>query len=165
MAEETFRRAIGVSEDYYANFGLGYLFFMRREDGEARTYLLSSLGSRRDYAPTHKLLGLLDYRKGLTKEAIDRLSLSLRLDPADDESAFLVKRLKSELGVVSTFPSVGLKHFKLRVDPKIPGKLATRLQVELERVYTELGKALGVWPSSKVPVAVSYTHLTLPTKA
>ena len=154
MAEETFRRAIGVSEDYYANFGLGYLFFTRREDGEARTYLLSSLGSRRDYAPTHKLLGLLDYRKGLTKEAIDRLSLSLRLDPADDESAFLVKRLKSELGVVSTFPSVGLKHFKLRVDPKIPGKLATRLQVELERVYTELGKALGVWPSGKVPVVL-----------
>ena len=154
MAEETFRKAIGISEDYYANFGLGYLFFMRREDGEARTYLLASLGARGDYAPTHKLLGLLDYRKGLTTEAIDRLSVSLRLDPADDESAFLVKRLKSEAGVLSSFPSVEIKHFKLRVDPKIPARLATRLQVELERAYSELGKALGAWPSAKVAVVL-----------
>lgn len=154
MAEKTFRKAIGISEDYYANFGLGYLFFMRHEDGEARTYLLASLRVREDYGPTHKLLGLLDYRKGLTREAIDRLSLSLRLDPEDDESAFLVKRLKSEAGVLTTFPSVEIRHFKLRVDPKIPRKLATRLQVELERTYAELGEALGVWPRSKVPVVL-----------
>ena len=154
IAEETFRKAIVISEDYYANFGLGYLFFMRHEDGEARTYLLASLRAREDYGPTHKLLGLLDYRKGLTKEAIDRLSLSLRLDPADDESAFLVKRLKSEAGVLTSFPSVQIKHFKLRIDPKIPRKLSTRLQVELERTYAEMGEALGVWPRSKVPVVL-----------
>ena len=46
LAEETFRKAIGISEDYYANFGLGYLYFMRHEDGEARTYLLASLAAR-----------------------------------------------------------------------------------------------------------------------
>ncbi len=154
LAEETFRKAIGISEDYYANFGLGYLYFMRHEDGEARTYLLASLAAREDYAPTHKLLGLLDYRKGLTREAIERLSLSLRLDPADDESAFLVKRLKSEAGVLTTFPSVSIKHFKLKIDPKIPRNLATRIQVELERNYAGLGKALGVWPRNKVPVVL-----------
>ena len=154
LAEETFRRALGHADDYFANFGLGYLYFMRREDGEARTYLLASLALRDDYGPTHKLLGLITYRKGQTKKALERLEKAKKLDAKDKESAYLVDRWKAELEVLGEFVDLRSAHFDLRVDPQLPEKVRRRVERELEDSYQRIGDALGVWPEERTPVVL-----------
>jgi hypothetical protein len=152
LAEETFRRALKESEDYFASFGLGYLYFMRREDAEARTHLLASRRLRDDYAPTHKLLALLTYRKGETKRALERMKQAVRLDSKDPESKHLVERWTVEIDILDEFKVVKTKSFEIRVDPKLPVAVRSRVEAELEKAYRRIGDRLGVWP--REPTAV-----------
>ena len=154
LAEETFRRALKESEDYFARFGLGYLYFMRREDGEARTHLLASQRLRDDYAPTHKLLALLTYRKGETGRALERMKQAARLDPKDPETRHLVERWGVEIEILDTFRVVKTKRFELRVDPKVPDAVRLRVETELEKAYRGIGDSLGFWPRRPTPVVL-----------
>jgi len=152
LAEATFRRALEQTDDWFANFGLGYLYFLRRADGDALTFLLESLRARGDYAPTHKLIALLTYRKGETNRALERLEEAARLDPKDGESRVLVERWTTELAVLGGFASARTEHFELRVDPRLPPALRARLEQELEAAYHRIGSALGSWPERPTPV-------------
>jgi tetratricopeptide (TPR) repeat protein len=154
LAEETFRRALKQADDYYASFGLGYLFFLRRQDGEARTHLLACLTQRSDYAPAHKLLALVTYRKGQTKEAVERLEEAVRLDAKDRESRVLVERWKGELQILGGFRAARTEHFEVRVDPQLSDAARERVEKALEAAYRDIGEGLGSWPEESTPVVL-----------
>jgi len=159
LAEETFRKGLEYADNYYSHFGLGYLYFLRMDGDRALEHLETALELRGDFAGTHKLLALLDYRKGLTRRAIDRLEEARKLEPGDRETRALLKRWRTEASFIDEFVESSTAHFTLRSDPNVPAAHRHKLSSELERAYGELGKRLGVWPEDRIPV-VLFTEKT-----
>ena len=154
LAEEMFRKALGIAGNYYSHFGLGYLYFMRMEDAEALKQLQEALEYKGDFASTHKLLALLDYRQGRTAGALERIEEALRLDPQDSETRALLNRWRIESSFSSRFREVSTRSFTLRIDPEISGISRNRMLAELVRAHREVGDGLGFWPSQKTAVVL-----------
>ncbi len=156
-AREAFETAIEAADDYYARFGLGYVYFLRREDGKSLTHLLASLQLRPEYAYTNKLVGILKYRQGDTEEALRRLRKARALDTKDDETVSLIDRWSTEMRITDEFPTTRTRHFAVRADPRLPQDLRTRLTAMLDEAWDDLGDRLGVWPEDRVP-AILYSE-------
>jgi tetratricopeptide (TPR) repeat protein len=95
-ALKAFQSAIETRDDFYARFGLGYLHFMELEDERSRDHLQACLALRESFAPAHKLLALIDYRRGDQGKAIQGLERTLALDSGDQEAAAIHQRWKAE---------------------------------------------------------------------
>lgn len=160
LAAETFERALQYEKDFYAHLGLGYLYFLRLEDGPALNQLQSALelGERvtrpRDLARAHKLLALLEYRQGRTREATQRLEESIRHDAGDREAATLLARWRVEASFLRRFAEIPSKRFLVRVDPEVAPPVQDRVVREMYRIYDDVGDSLGLWPDRRVPVVL-----------
>ncbi|MEM7235527.1 MAG: tetratricopeptide repeat protein, partial [Planctomycetota bacterium] len=153
-AEEMFRKGLSYAENYYSHFGLGFLYFQRMEDAKALQHLQSSLDHRDDFAGTHKLLGLLDYRKGNFAPAIEKLRIAKRLDGADKETAMLIESWVKELALTKSFRRETGKRFVFRIDPKLKPAAVRAAKDELQSAYREISKALGARSDEPVVVAL-----------
>lgn len=154
LAEETFRKGLEFAGNYYSHFGLGFLYFMRLENGESLKQLQAALKYKPDFAGTHKLLALLDYRQGRTGKALERLAEAQRFDPEDGETNALLKRWRVESTYSSQFRELTIESFLVRVDPAIPRATRDVLLVALEKAHGEIGDSLGIWPREKITVVL-----------
>ena len=150
-AHDAFQESLEVAEDWFAHFGLGFLWFQRRRDAEALTHLLRSLELNDSDAATHKLLGILDYRRGEMRSALARLKRARELDGKDRETRELLERWREESRVTETFVEKRTRHFVLRVDPRLPAAVRDRAIDLLSRARAEVGDRLGVWPKKRLP--------------
>jgi tetratricopeptide (TPR) repeat protein len=160
LAEETFRRALKYTEEYYARLGLGYLYYLQLKDAEALSELQAALKleqavrRQRDRGRVPKLLAILEYRQGRMREAIDRLEESARLDPGDREAAALLARWRVEASTTRSFEEIPSERFRFRADPEVGSALRRRAVKEMYRAYEEIGNELGLWPRRRVPVVL-----------
>lgn len=143
QAERTFRRVIEAHDDSYARFGLGYLHFLRFEDGTARDHLDRAVELAPEYARSHMLLALLDYRAGHSSSALKSIQRAVDLAPDDPEARALLKRWRHELPYAARLEETRQGRFVLRADPGIPDRRRGQVLELLERARREIGEALG----------------------
>lgn len=96
QAEKMFLSALEASPDPYANFGLGYLAFVRFDDPGAREQLQHALVLEDEKVLIYKMLALLDYRKGRSESALQLIENALKLDRDDAEAQALSRRWKKQ---------------------------------------------------------------------
>jgi len=151
-AREAFERSLRSAEDPLARFGLGYLDYLEMRDGSARDHLLRALAKEPNDARTHKLLALLEYRKGETAAALKRMERAVELDPKDQECEAFRKRWVVEDELLNKLSETATSHFLVRSDRSLHPDAVREILADLERVHDAIGQALGHWPRQKVPV-------------
>ena len=152
QAERAFRKVIEGFDDSYARFGLGYLHFLRFEDQTAREHLERAVQLDPEYARSHMLLALMDYRAGKSASALKLIKKAVRLAPEDTEARALVERWQHELPYTDRLEASRHGRFLIRSDRKIPAYRRRQVVTMLERSRRKVGEALGHW--SRQPVVV-----------
>lgn len=137
-----FREALRESSDAYAHFGLGFINFLKLEDAVALEHLEAAARLDAASTATQKLLGLIDYRRGRTAEALSRMDRALALDPKDREAAALKERWTLELSAVSGFREFRRGVAILRAEPAFAEARAGEVFDRLDRARREIGEAL-----------------------
>jgi len=151
-AREAFEKSLRSRDEATARFGLGYLDFLELRDSSARDHLERALKKTPNDARTHKLLALIDYRRGETSAALRKISEAARLDPKDTESEALRAGWAREEEVRKKLKESTTRHFLVRSDPSFHPDAVREMLNELEGIHEALGRALGHWPSRQVPV-------------
>jgi tetratricopeptide (TPR) repeat protein len=151
-ARDAFEKSLRIGDEVTARFGLGYLDFLEMRDGPARDHLERALKKSPNDARTHKLLALIDYRRGETSSALRRISEAARLDPKDQESEALRAGWSREEEVRKGLKESTTRHFLVRFDPSFHPEAVREMLADLEGIHEALGRALGHWPSRQVPV-------------
>lgn len=137
-----FREALRDSSDAYAHFGLGFIHFLKLEDAVALEHLETAARLDAASSATQKLLGLIDYRRGRTAEALGRMEKALRLDPKDREAATLKERWTLELSAVSGFREFRRGAAVVRAEPGFAEARVEEVFDRLDRARREIGEAL-----------------------
>lgn len=143
-AEAAFTTSLGHAPDSYAQFGLGFLRFLRLDDEKSRGHLEEAAHLEPTYGPTQKLLALIEYRQGRSKEALTRVKEAVRLAPEDREARALQKRWELEAEWTGKFSERSAGRFLLRLDPDLPARRVEELVQMLERARGSLVEALAL---------------------
>lgn len=151
-ARQEFEKALQLGEDGTARFGLGYLEFLELHDGPAREHLERCVSSTSPDPRAFKMLALIEYRRGETAIALQRIAEALKLDPKDEEAQGFQKRWTIEGGLAGRLVEEAGPHFIFRTDRSVPAQTRKEILAALEGIRDSLGKAMGQWPARPVPV-------------
>lgn len=151
-AREAFERALRMGEDPVARFGLGYVDFLEVRDGPARDNLERALSQDPEDARAHKLLALIEYRRGDTPAARKRIERAASLDPQDQEAQALRTRWTKEEEVLSKLVESSTRHFLVRADRSLHPDGVREILGLLESIHDSLGQSLGHWSRARIPV-------------
>jgi tetratricopeptide (TPR) repeat protein len=154
QAAETFREALKDAPDGYAHFGLAFVYFVKLEDGPAREHLDESLRLEPRHGKTHKLLALLEYRRGESDAALARMEEALRLDASDREARTLVDRWKTESRISRSFVDLSRGRFLLRADPSIPSARIEDVARRLEAARKSVGDSFQLDFTQRIVVVL-----------
>lgn len=143
-AEDAFRQALKHHSDFYAHFGLGFLELTRQKDEAAREHLRQALVLEPDYAQAYRFLAVLDYRRGDTERAIERLDRALGLVPEDLATKDLRERWRNLAVYARSFQEKRRGLIHLRFDPQIDATRVLEVMELLEEVVAEISATLRV---------------------
>jgi len=151
-AEAEFHAALKSAEDSYAHFGLGMLSFVRLEDDRAAEHLAEAARLEPTYAPTQKLLAVLEYRQGHEAPALEKIREACRLDPKDAEARALLDRWTIEGRWAAAFRSMDRGAFVVRIDPELPAARVDSALALLEIARRDVAEALAL---SSLPARIA----------
>jgi tetratricopeptide (TPR) repeat protein len=154
QAMKAFERSLAIEEDFYALFGIGFILYLEQDLERAREHLVRALARTPDFSKAHKILGLIEYRRGREKEAIERMEKATALDRSDEEARLILERWKEEGKVAGRFQEFRTRRFTVRHDPKIPAAAAADLARHLEAAADAIGDSLGRRPADSLVVVL-----------
>jgi hypothetical protein len=153
-AEDAFTRALTHAPDSYAQFGLGFLRFLRLEDEKSKAHLEEAARLEPTHGPTQKVLALIDYRAGRSKGALARVKEAVRLAPDDREARALRDRWELEAEWTGQLTERTAGRFLLRLDPDLPPRRVEELIRALERARLDLLESLALGDFPRRPAGV-----------
>jgi tetratricopeptide (TPR) repeat protein len=147
--------------------GLGAAHLYRGGVREAEVFLQRALEADPTQLLALKLLGEIAYRRDDLHAARARFEAALRLDPSDAAVRERLDLILAEAGAQKEVRRLESRHFTVRFEREQGEAPARAVLARLESARQEIGRRLGVYPESKIPVVLSaggafYEHAQAP---
>ena len=155
LADENFIKAMELYPEEAAYALLrGICNYHLKKYEVARYELERARGLKRDSAEVLYYLGLVQYDSGNRAEAIESWEQALKFSPGRSEIAELLAKTRRESTVESGMELGHSSRFDLVYDNGVDTDFALSILGVLESAANQVGTELGLFPESRVPVAI-----------